>query len=129
MNRLDSGSESAVTVGIASFGLIPSRNWFMGEEKHPIVLTAFLGALATFFLGYFSGYGALLAELFPTRVRSRGLGFCYTIGSIGSAIGPASTGSMASLLGIGNTFAIVSVTFLIGAAIVSLFPETKGRRL
>jgi len=101
----------------------------MGEEKHPIVLTAFLGALATFFLGYFSGYGALLAELFPTRVRSRGLGFCYTIGSIGSAIGPASTGSMASLLGIGNTFAIVSVTFLIGAAIVSLFPETKGRRL
>ncbi len=101
----------------------------MGEEKPPIVLTAFLGALATFFLGYFSGYGALLAELFPTRVRSRGLGFCYTIGSIGSAIGPASTGSMASLLGIGNTFAIVSVTFLIGAAIVSLFPETKGRRL
>lgn len=118
-----------MTLGLASFGLIPSRNWFMDEAKHPIVLTAFLGALATFFLGYFSGFGSLLAELFPTRVRNRGLGFCYTIGSIGSAIGPASTGFMSSLFGIGNTFAIVSVTFLIGTTIVSLFPETKGRRL
>jgi MFS family permease len=118
-----------MTVGLASFGLFPSRNWFMGEAEHPIVFTTFLGASATFFLGYFSGYGSLLAELFPTRVRSRGLGFCYTIGSIGSALGPVSTGFMSSLFGIGNTFVIVSVTFLIGAAIVPLFPETKGRRL
>lgn len=118
-----------MTLGLASFGLIPPRNWFMGEVGHPIVLTTLLGASATFFLGYFSGYGSLLAELFPTRIRSRGLGFCYTIGSIGSAIGPASTGFMSSLFGIGNTFVIVSVTFLIGATIASFFPETKGRRL
>ena len=118
-----------MTVGLASFGLVPSRNWFMGDAGHPVVLTVFLGAAATFFLGYFSGYGSLLAELFPTRVRSRGLGFCYTIGSIGSAIGPACTGFISSRVGIGNTFIIVSGIFLIGAAVVSLLPETKGKRL
>jgi MFS family permease len=118
-----------MAVGLASFGLIPSRNWFLGETGHPIVLTTLLGASAAFFLGYFSGYGSLLAELFPTRIRSRGLGFCYTIGSIGSALGPASTGFISSRVGIGNTFILVSLIFLIGAAAVSLFPETRGKRL
>ena len=94
-----------------------------------MVSVVLLGGWATFFLGYFSGYGSLFAELFPTRVRSRGIGFCYSIGGIGGAIGRASTGYLSSLVGIGNAFVIVSLVFLIGSAVVSLFPETKGKRL
>jgi MFS family permease len=99
------------------------------KGRNPVLSTVFLGATATFFLGYFSGYGSLLSELFPTRVRGRGVGFCYTVGSIGSAIGPASTALFSSHFGIGNTFVIVSLTFLIGAVAVSRFPETRGSRL
>ena len=115
--------------GLASFGFIPSRTWFAGEGDASMISIVLLGGWATFFLGYFSGYGSLFAELFPTRVRSRGIGFCYSIGGIGGAIGPASTGYLSSLFGIGNAFVIVSLTFLIGSAVVSLFPETKGKRL
>jgi MFS family permease len=118
-----------MALGLAAFGLLPTRAWFPAKGKNLVLSTAILGATATFFLGYFSGYGSLLSELFPTKVRSRGVGFCYTVGSIGSAVGPASTALFSSLLGIGNTFVIVSSIFLIGAIAVSRFPETRGRKL
>jgi MFS family permease len=118
-----------MALGLASFGFIPSQRGFAGEGETPMVSIVLLGGWATFFLGYFSGYGSLFAELFPTRVRSRGMGFCYSIGGIGGALGPPSTGYLSSLFGIGSAFVIVSLIFLIGAAVVSLFPETKGKRL
>jgi MFS family permease len=59
---------------LVSFGFVPSQTWFVkGDAEVSIVL---MGAAVAFFLGYYSGYGALLAELFPTQVRSRGMGFC-----------------------------------------------------
>jgi MFS family permease len=118
-----------MAIGLACFGFLPSREGFPTAMGSSIVPTLLLGAFATFFLGYFSGYGSLLAELFPTRVRGRGLGFCYTIGSIGTAVGPASTGMLSSQVGIGNAFIIVSIIFLIGAGVVSFFPETRGKTL
>src|SRR4030095_4725990 len=42
------------------------------------MLLLFLGPLVAFFgTGYFSGLGALVAELYPTTVRASGAGFCY----------------------------------------------------
>jgi MFS family permease len=112
---------------LVSFGFVPSQAWFVkGDAEVPIVL---MGAAVAFFLGYYSGYGALLAELFPTRVRSRGMGFCYSIGGTGSALGPPATAYLSSLFGIGRAFMIVSMVFLIGALLIRLFPETKGKKL
>ena len=113
---------------LLSFGFIPSQAWFVKGVGAgvPIVL---MGAAVAFFLGYYSGYGALLAELFPTRVRTRGMGFCYSIGGTGSALGPPVTGYLSSFLGIGRAFMIVSMIFLVGALLIRLFPETKGKRL
>jgi MFS family permease len=113
---------------LASFGFIPSQSWFFGGADYliPIVL---MGAAVAFFLGYYSGYGTLLAELFPTRVRSRGMGFCYSVGGIGTALGPAATGYLSSIFGIGTAFMIISIIFLIGAMLIRLFPETMGKKL
>jgi MFS family permease len=113
---------------LGSFGFIPSQTWFVrgAGSLIPIVL---MGGAVAFFLGYFSGYGTLLAELFPTRVRSRGMGFCYSVGGIGTALGPAATGYLSSLFGIGGAFMIVSVIFLIGSMLIRLLPETMGKKL
>ena len=116
-----------MAVGLASFGCLPSHTTIDGDRA--VLSTVFLGGSAAFFLGYFSGFGSLLSELFPTRVRGRGVGFCYTIGSLGSAIGPASTGFLSSFYGIGNTFVMVSLVFLIGTVVISRFPETIGKEL
>lgn len=113
---------------LVSFGFIPSQAWFI-KGAGAAVLIVLMGTAVAFFLGYYSGYGALLAELFPTRVRSRGMGFCYSIGGIGAALGPPATGYLSSLFGIGRAFMIVSMIFLIGALLIRLFPETKGKKL
>ena len=110
------------------FGFLPSQSWFMDEAGFPLVIVL-LGGSVAFFLGYFSGYGALFAELFPTRIRSRGMGFCYSLGIVGSAIGPVSTGYLSSLYGIGHAFVIASFVFLIGFILIQLFPETRGNRI
>ena len=114
---------------LASFGFLPMLTWVKGGSANPAALIVLLGALVAFFLGYFSGYGALFAELYPTRVRSRGMGFCYSLGSVGGALGPASTGYLSASLGIGWAFVIAALVFLIGSILVPLFPETKGKRL
>ncbi len=113
---------------LASFGFIPSQPWFVRGtgSSFPIVL---MGGAVTFCLGYYSGYGTLLAELFPTRVRSRGMGFCYSVGGIGAALGPAATGYLSSFFGTGTAFMIVSSIFLFGSILIRLFPETKGKKL
>ena len=101
----------------------------MGKTESLTLWILVLGMPVTFFLGYFSGYGALFAELFPTRVRSRGIGFCYTMGGIGAGLGPAFTGYLSSGLGIGTAFMIAAIPFLIGSFFILLFPETKGKEL
>jgi MFS family permease len=117
-----------MAVALGSFGFIPSQTWFVrgAGSLIPIVL---MGVAVAFFLGYYSGYGTLLAELFPTRVRSRGMGFCYSVGGIGMALGPAATGYLSSLFGTGRAFMIVSIIFLIGSILIRLFPETMGKKL
>ena len=45
-----------------------------------------LGPLVAFFgTGYYSGFGAVIAELYPTSVRATAAGVCYNIGRIASA--------------------------------------------
>ena len=67
--------------------------------------------------------------MFPTRVRNRGMGFCYTIGRMGSAFSPVCTGYLSSFVGIGPAFMIASASFLIGIVLIRLFPETRGKVL
>ena len=118
-----------MTGALASFGFFPSQAWFRGESGIPVVLIVLLGGLVAFSLGYFSGYGTLFAELYPTRVRSRGMGFCYSIGLVGGALGPACTGYLSARMEIGWAFVIASLVFLVGAMLIPLFPETKGKLL
>ena len=52
-----------------------------------------LGPVVAFFAtGYFTGFGAVTAEIYPTRIRATAQGFTYNIGRIGSAIAPWAVG-------------------------------------
>ncbi|MCW5619666.1 MAG: MFS transporter [Burkholderiales bacterium] len=92
----------------------------------------FLGFPLGFFLsGNFSGVGAFLTELFPSRVRGSGQGFVYNVGrGLGAfsppLVGYLSTGvmSLASAIGMvtGLAFATVVLT-------VFFLPETRGKEL
>ena len=89
-----------------------------------------LGPLVGFFgTGFFSLFGSMLAELYPTRIRGAGQGFAYNFGRGLSALAPFLVGAMADTYGLGAALGLNAVFFLAGAAIVFLLPETKGTQL
>ncbi len=101
---------------------------YSGLDK-PLLLF-FLGPFVAFFgTGYFSGFGALTAELYPTRIRATLQGFTYNIGRIVSAIAPLAIGSLAQEKGFGTAFLLASGAFIAAAAMWILIPETCGRKL
>jgi putative sialic acid transporter len=99
--------------------------------QHHVVLLL-LGPLLGFVgHGYFSMFGALLSELFPTRVRATGLGFTYNTGRALSAAAPFTIGALAKQpdIGIGLALALTSAFFVLGALLVLLLPDTSGKKL
>ena len=86
--------------------------------------------LGFFASGYFSGMGAFLTELFPTRLRGSGQGFCYNFGRGIGALFPFLVGYLSQTTSLANAIAIFAVgayaLFFIAAFAL---PETKGRIL
>jgi MFS family permease len=100
-----------------------------GVLRNHLLLLA-LGPLVAFFgTGYFSGLGALVAELYPTAVRATAAGFCYNLGRLASAAAPFIVGSIATTRGFGAAFGVTGLAFL-GAAIAWIgIPETRNAEL
>lgn len=94
------------------------------------LLLFFLGPVVAFFgTGYFSGFGALTAELYPTRIRATLQGITYNSGRIVSAIAPLAIGSLAQEKGFQTAFWLVSASFILASLTWAFIPETKGKEL
>jgi MFS family permease len=103
--------------------LVPIYGFY---ARSPMTLL-FLGPLLGFFgHGYFSVFGALLAELFPTSARAMAQGLCYNCGRALSALAPLTIGVLAARYGLGHALASTAAFFLLGAGAVFLLPETRG---
>ncbi|MBK4737790.1 MFS transporter [Noviherbaspirillum pedocola] len=86
--------------------------------------------LGFFASGVFSGMGAFLTELFPTRVRGSGQGFCYNFGRAIGALFPFLIGAVSQHMSLGHAigaFAAAAYGVLILAALT--LPETRGKQL
>ena len=91
-----------------------------------LVLGPFVAFAAT---GYFSGFGAVTAEIYPTSVRATAQGFTYNIGRLASAAAPFLVGSLAETHGFGTALLVCSGAFVAAAVLWIWIPETKGRAL
>jgi MFS family permease len=95
----------------------------------PLALLA-IGPLVAFCgTGYFSGFGAIASELFPTEIRGTAMGLTYNLGRAVSAFAPFLTGALALQYGLAAAFLLTSGAFLVAAALATLLPETKGTEL
>jgi len=97
--------------------------------QQPLALLV-LGPVAAFFAtGYFTGFGAVTAEIYPTGIRATAQGFTYNVGRIGSAIAPWAVGRLADTHGFGAAFSLSAVAFVCAAVLWIWIPETRGRDL
>lgn len=97
--------------------------------RHETVLLVAAPLVGFFGHGYFSVFGAMLAELFPTSIRGAAQGMCYNAGRAVSALAPWAVGSVADRHGLGIAIAMTAVLYVIGAALVMFLPETKGKAI
>ena len=97
-------------------------------DDHTMLALGF--PLGFFASGIFSGMGAFLTELFPTRVRGSAQGFTYNFGRGVGALFPSLVGWLGATIPLGQAigiFAAVAYALLILAAL--LLPETRGREV
>jgi MFS family permease len=89
-----------------------------------------LPLLGFFNNGIFSGFPIYLPELYPTRIRATGAGFCFNIGRVLASTGPFVTGYLVTALGsFGRAASAVAVIYVVGLLILPFAPETKGQPL
>jgi MFS family permease len=79
--------------------------------------------------GIFGAFPFYLPELFPTRLRATGSGFCYNIGRLIAAIGPFVVGTVAAKGAALSAIFYVGFVPLIGLLFAPFFIETRGRAL
>lgn len=105
---------------------------FMGPELLLMFIAPLLGFFGT---GFYSGFGAVMSEVFPTRARATAQGFCYNTGRGVAAFSPYIFATVAGItigefqLGYGFSLITASVFALAAAATILTFPETKGKQL
>jgi MFS family permease len=89
-----------------------------------------LPLLGFFTLGIYAGFPIYLPELFPTRLRTTGAGFCFNIGRVVSAAGPFLTGVMVLYTGsFEYAISVLSLVYLLGPVTLIFARETRGRHL
>jgi MFS family permease len=114
-----------VTYLVLAAGLV----WAYGSTREPMFLLA-LGPFVAFFgTGYFSGFGAVASEIFPTNIRATALGVTYNSGRLLSAAAPFVIGSLAQSQGFGIAFTTTALAFLLAAVFWLGIPETRGRKM
>ncbi|TAL12795.1 MAG: MFS transporter [Nitrospirae bacterium] len=110
-----------------SFVMLPIIFLVPRPYDHVLLLLPLLGFFNN---GIFSGFPIYLTELYPTRIRATGAGFCFNAGRVLAAVGPFLTGFLEQSLGsLGRAASAIALIYLVGLAILPFAPETRGKPL
>lgn len=128
--RLGRRAMFAVYFSIAALAVMATFGLDMPNEVR-LYMYFFIG-LSVF--GVFGSFTYYLPELFPTRLRATGSGFCYNIGRVVAATGPYVVGAVAAA-GAGTPEVILNALFavgfvpLVGLLFIPWVVETRGQTL
>ncbi len=111
-------------------GLASALIVFQVLETVPVLLIA-LPVFGFLTIGMHAGYAIYFPELYPTRLRGTGVGFCFNAGRMLAAPLLIASGEIRALMGLSlaDTASVLSCIYLVGCFILLIAPETKGRDL
>ena len=92
-----------------------------------LVAGAFLGMFVN---GMMGGYGALMAEAYPTEARATAQNVLFNLGRAVGGFGPVVVGAVVSAYSFSTAIAFLAVIYVIDMVVtVFLVPELKGKEL
>jgi MFS family permease len=94
-------------------------------------LLALMPAYGFSTLAIHAGFAIYFPELFPSRLRSTGAGFCFNAGRLIAAPVLALSGWLKAMPGmtLPGAISLMNLLFVLGILLVFVLPETKGRPL
>ena len=97
------------------------------DQTAMLVAGAFLGMFVN---GMMGGYGALMAEAYPTEARATAQNVLFNLGRAVGGFGPVVVGAVVSTYSFSIAIAFLAVIYVIDmVATVFLVPELKGKEL
>ena len=84
-----------------------------------------LGPVYAFFISFAGLFGAYFAELYPTRVRTIGAGFCFNVGRGVSALAPFLLGQVAATYSLATGIGLCAGFFFLAAITMMFLPDTQ----
>ncbi|HEX8792555.1 MAG TPA: MFS transporter [Polyangiaceae bacterium] len=138
-------AQSGQLVGMLTFGIVADRVGrrpaftaysvltacalvplaFAWREMPPVAFWAAMLALGVG-SGCTAGFGALLAELFPTEVRSAAMGTTYNLARAAQLLAPVLVQASVTRAGLAGGLSVPIVLALATASWVWVLPETRG---
>jgi len=88
------------------------------------------GIMGIFVNGMLGGYGALLAELYPTEARATAQNVLYNAGRVIGSFGPVVIGLLVSMYSFAVAIAALAALYVLDLIVTALFiPDLKGKSL
>lgn len=111
-------------VGAAVFVVVYSR------LTDALALLVAGAAMGFFVNGMLGGYGALMSELYPTRVRATAQNVLFNLGRAVGGLGPVTVGAVALVWGFQAAIGLLALLYLLDLVVLLLFiPERRGAEL
>jgi MFS family permease len=119
---------------VLAFGSVYAAFWGVKDLPSALTLSFVLGFCA---LAPFSAFAVYFPELYPTRLRATGVGFCYNCARLLAAAAPFALGGLAKLFndpadpayGYRIAASVVAFVYATGFVGLAISPETKGKPL
>ncbi len=128
-----------VALLVPIFGNIVRVQEFLGFLSLDALVLILAPLLGFFNTGFYSGFGAIFSEIFPTRARGTAQGFSYNVGRGASAIAPPLFAFIAissltflfdgEIIGNGRALMAASIFAMFAFVVLLTLPETKGKEL
>lgn len=116
---------------LAAWAAVEGMFWTVHTFQEAMIWAPILGFCT---LGPFSAYTVYFPELYPTRLRTTGCGFCYNCARVLAAGAPFILGGISRHFAVANgqemgfriAAGIVACIYVVGIIGLAIAPETKG---